>query len=51
MARTKTTARRTLSEKKVYVLKEKLSNPKSVQFGDKPFTVRYKRVKIKNLKR
>ena len=50
MIRTKATARRTCSGKKVYLLKKK-SNPKLVQFGGKLFMVRYKRVGIKNLKR
>ena len=51
MIRTKITASWTRSGKKVYVLKKKLSNPKLVQLGDKPFTVRYKRAGVKNLKR
>ena len=30
--------------KKIYVIKRRLANPKSVRFGNTQFTVRYKRI-------
>ena len=45
MARTKTTPRRILPRiTKRFIIKEKLQTPKVVKFGNKTFTVRYKRV-------
>ena len=52
MARTKTTPRRILPKLKFrrYIIKQKLENPKVVKFGNKQFTVRYKRISKKDCK-
>ena len=45
MARTKARPRiRAKSGKKIYVIKRRLANPKSVRFRNTQFTVRYKRI-------
>ena len=51
MARTKTTPRRIVPrfKRKRYIIKQKLENPKVVKFGNKQFTVRYKRISKKRL--
>ena len=49
MARTKTTPRRIVFGGRRYIIKQKLENPKVVKFGNKQFTVRYKRISKKRL--
>ena len=46
MARTKTTPRRIVPRLRGrrFIIKQKLENPKVVKFGNKQFTVRYKRI-------
>ena len=44
MARTKTTPRRIVFRGRRYIIKQKLETPKVVKFGNKQFTVRYKRI-------
>ena len=44
MARTKTPRRRGKNGKKIYIIKRRLANPKSVRFGNTEFTVRYERI-------
>ena len=52
MARTKTTPRRRAkSGKKIYVIKRRLANLKSVRFGNAQFTVRYERIGKKHVRR
>ena len=52
MARTKTPPRRIrsrLSLLKRLIIKQRLENPKVVKFGNKQFTVRYKRISKRRL--
>ena len=51
MARTKTTPRKILPKLKFrrYIIKQKLETPKVVKFGNKQFTVRYKRISKRSL--
>ena len=51
MVRTKTTPRALphLKFRRKYIIKAKLDNPKVVKFGNKQFTVRYKRISKKGL--
>ena len=51
MARTKTTPKRILRplRRRRFIIKQKLENPKVVKFGNKQFTVRYKRISKKRL--
>ena len=52
MARTKTTPRRIRSRPsllKRLIIKQRLENPKVVKFGNKQFTVRYKRISKRKL--
>ena len=52
MARTKTTPRRrSKNGKKIYIIKRRLPNPKSVTFGNTEFTVRYERIGKKRMGR
>ena len=52
MARTKTTPRkRGKNSKKIYIIKQRLANPKSVRFGNIELTVRYKRISKKHMGR
>ena len=51
MARTKTTPQRNKSGSKTYILKRRLTTPKSIKFGNTQFTVRYERIGTKNLRR
>ena len=37
--------------KKIYVIKRRLANPKSVRFGNTQFTVRYERIGKKYVRR
>ena len=51
MARTKTTPRRKIPHlnRRGYIIKERLQNPKVVKFGNKKFTVRYRRISKRRL--
>ena len=51
MARTKTTPRTIVPRFRGgrYIIKQKLETPKGVKFGNKQFTVRYKRISKKRL--
>ena len=49
MARTKTTPRRIVFRGRKYIIKQKLETPKVVKFGNKQFTVRYKRISKRSL--
>ena len=51
MARTKTTPRRKIPHlnRRGYIIKERLKNPKVVKFGNKQFTVRYRRISKRRL--
>ena len=50
MARTKTTPRRIRSRLlKKFIIKQRLENPKVVKFGNKQFTVRYRRISRRRL--
>ena len=51
MARTKTTPRRIVPRVRGRrnIIKQKLGTPKVVKFGNKQFTVRYKRISKKRL--
>ena len=50
MAIAKYTARRILPHTKRFIIKEKLQTPKVVKFGNKVFTVRYKRISRRGLR-
>ena len=49
MARTETTPRRIVFRGRRYIIKQKLETPKVVKFGNKQFTVRYKRISKRSL--
>ena len=52
MARTKTMPRRRAkSGKKIYVVKRRLANPKSVRLGNTQFMVRYETIGKKHVRR
>ena len=43
--------RRGKNNKKIYIIKQRLANPKSVRFGNTEFTVRYERIGKKHIGR